>query len=126
MATKNYERGTSIGERLHDVQEIKQEIDRLTRLLDEHKAYLLGHAIRHDLDSLSCGPLVVSRRARATWFYSESIKQAERRLKARKAQEQDKGIAKCELSEHLVVSFSARVALQLEKHPVEPWLLVEA
>lgn len=112
MATKTYERGTSIGERLHDVQTIKLEIDRLTALLDEHKAYLLGHAIRNGFDSLSCGPLVVSRRERVNWLYSASLKQAERRLKDRKQAEQDNGTAVAVATEHLVVSFSARVALQ--------------
>lgn len=111
MATKSYEPTSSIGQRLTRVQALKLEIDQLTQQLDQEKAYLLGHLVRNDLESVKCGAVTVSRRARATWFFSDSIKQAERRLKDRKQVEQDKGIATCQLSEHAVVSFSAHVAL---------------
>lgn len=108
---KSYERGTTIGERLHEVQTIKLEIDRLAALLDEQKAYLLGHAIRNNLDGLKCGPVTLSRRERVSWVYSDAIKQAERRLKDRKQAEQDKGVAVSTTSEHLVINFSAKIAL---------------
>lgn len=111
MSVKSYERGTTIGERLHEVQLIKLEIDRLTSLLDEQKAHLLGHAIRNNLDGLRCGPITLSRRERVSWVYSDAVKQAERRLKDRKQTEQDKGVATSFSTEHLVVSFSAKIAL---------------
>lgn len=108
---KDYAPGTGIGDRLAEVQRIKLDIDRLSARLDEHKAYLLGHAVRNNLDGLSSGPLTLLRRARATWFYSDNLKQAERRLKERKLQEQEKGIATSHLTEHLVVNFSVKSAI---------------
>jgi hypothetical protein len=108
---KDYPAGTGIGDRLAEVQSIKLQIDALEAKLDEHKAYLLGHAIRNNLDGLRHGALVLSRRARATWVYSQAIKTAEAKLKERKRTEQDKGIAQATLTEHLVVTFSAKVAL---------------
>jgi len=108
---KNYALGTGIGDRLAEVQRIKLDIDRLSAQLDEHKAYLLGHTVRNNLDGLSSGPLTLLRRARATWFYSDNLKQAERRLKERKLQEQEKGIATSHLTEHLVVNFSVKSAI---------------
>jgi hypothetical protein len=114
MTVKIYERGTTIGERLHEVQLIKLEIDRLTSLLDEQKAHLLGHAIRNNFDSLKCGPVTLSRRERVSWVYSDAVKQAERRLKDRKQTEQDKGIAVSTVSEHPVVTFNAKIALSTQ------------
>jgi len=108
---KDYPAGTGIGDRLAEVQSIKLQIDALEAKLDEHKAYLLGHAIRNNLDGLRYGALILSRRARATWIYSQSVKAAEAKLKERKRIEQDKGIAEAILTEHLVVTFSAKIAL---------------
>lgn len=111
MATKNYTPDSSIGQRLTRVQELKLEIDRLTEQLDEQKAYLLGHAIRNNYDTLACGPLKVSRRERSTWTYSQGVQKAEESLKARKQREQKDGTATAQITEHLMVSFSARVLL---------------
>lgn len=111
MNVKTYERGTSIGERLDDVQRIKLEIDRLQAILDEHKAYLLGHAIRNGYDALKCGDMTLSRRERVNWVYSRSIKQAEARLKERKQEEQNDGTAIGSASEHLVITFDAKAVL---------------
>lgn len=112
MAAKVYSPDSSIGKRLAEVQRIKLEIDRLSEALDEEKAYLLGHAIRNNYDALQCGALVVSRRERAQWTYSEALQQAEANLKIRKGREQKNGTAINTPTEHLVVSFSAKVALQ--------------
>lgn len=111
MTIKTYERGTSIGERLDDVKRIKLEIDRLTALLDEHKAYLLGHAIRNDYQALRLGEMTLSRRERASWVYSPRVKNAEQQLKLQKLQEQNAGTAKCNLSEHLVINFDVKAVL---------------
>jgi hypothetical protein len=111
MNVKTYERGTSIGERLDDVQRVKLEIDRLQSILDEHKAYLLGHAIRNGYDALRCGHMVLTRRERTSWVYSRSIKQAETRLKERKQDEQNDGTAIGSSSEHLVITFDAKAIL---------------
>ncbi len=111
MTIKAYERGTSIGERLDDVKRIKLEIDRLEALLDEHKAYLLGHAIRNNYDGLRLGGMTLSRRQRVSWVYSRSIKQAESRLKERKQEEQNDGTAIGSPSEHLVINFDAKAIL---------------
>lgn len=111
MNVKTYQRGTGIGERLDDVQRIKLEIDRLQALMDEHKAYLLGHAIRNGYDALRCGNMTLSRRERVSWVYSKSIKQAEARLKQRKQEEQNDGTAIGSASEHLVVTFDAKAIL---------------
>jgi len=108
---KDYAIGTSIAGRLAEVQRIKLDIDRLSVQLDEHKAYLLGHAIRNNLDGLRCGAVTLSRRVRVSWVYSDAVKQAERRLKDRKQTEQDNGIAIGTPSEHLVVTFDAKIAL---------------
>lgn len=111
MNVKTYERGTSIGERLDDVQRIKLEIDRLQAILDEHKAYLLGHAIRNDYDALRLGAMTLARRERVNWVYSRSIKQAEARIKERKQEEQNDGTATSSASEHLVITFDAKAVL---------------
>lgn len=110
MSTKDYAPTSSIGQRLEEVQRIKLEIDRLTEALDEQKTYLLGHAIRNDYDSLRCGAVVVSRRERSSWTYSEALQDAEARLKARKAREQANGTAINKPTEHLIVNFSAKIA----------------
>lgn len=111
MTTKNYEPASSIGKRLAEVQAIKLEIDRLTALLDEQKAYLLGHAIRNNYDALQCGALILSRRERPSWTYSQALQDAEASLKQRKSREQRNGTAINNPTEHLVVTFSAKVAL---------------
>ncbi len=108
---KDYPAGTGIGDRLAEVQSIKLQIEALEAKLDEHKAYLLGHAIRNNLDGLRHGALILSRRARATWVYSQAIKTAEAKLKQRKQAEQEDGIAVAKETEHLVVTFSAKIAL---------------
>jgi hypothetical protein len=108
---KDYPAGTGIGDRLAEVQSIRLQIDALEAKLDEHKAYLLGHAIRNNLDGLRHGALVLSRRARATWVYSQAIKTAESKLKQRKLDEQEAGIAVSKQSEHLVVTFNVKAAL---------------
>lgn len=112
MTVKTYSPDSAIGERLLEVQRLKLEIDRLAELLDAEKAYLLGHAIRHDYDTLACGAVKVSRRERAAWTYSAALQDAEAKLKERKSREQKNGTAVNTPSEHLVVSFSAKVALQ--------------
>lgn len=111
MTIKDYTPDSSIGERLTEVQRLKLEIDRLSDLLDAEKAYLLGHAIRNNYDSLRCGAVTVSRRERASWTYSEALQDAEARLKERKSREQKNGTAVNNPSEHLIVTFSAKVAL---------------
>lgn len=108
---KDYHPTEGIGQRLTEIQRIKLEIDRLTEQLDEHKAYLLGHAIRNGYDSLRCGALVASRRERASWVYSEALQDAEAKLKARKQREQKNGTAVNNPTEHLVINFSAKIAL---------------
>lgn len=111
MTAKTYTPDSGIGERLTEVQRLKLEIDRLSAELDEHKAYLLGHAIRNDYDSLSCGAVTVSRRERASWTYSEALQNAEANLKDRKAREQKNGTAVNNPTEHVVVTFSAKAVL---------------
>jgi hypothetical protein len=111
MSVKDYTPDSSIGQRLSEVQRIKLEIDRLTEQLDEQKAYLFGHAIRNNFDSLRCGALTVSRRERASWLYSDGVQDAEAKLKARKLREQNNGTATNKPSEHLVISFSAKTIL---------------
>jgi len=111
MTIKTYQRGTSIGERLDDVKRIKLEIDRLGALLDEHKAYLLGHAIRNDYEGLQLGEMTLRRRERASWVYSARVKAAEDQLKLLKNKEQNAGTAKCSLSEHLVINFDTKAIL---------------
>jgi hypothetical protein len=108
---KEYAPTTGIGERLAEVQALKVQIDALEAKLDEHKAYLLGHAIRNNLDGLRLGPLTLSRRERPTWTYSDTLKAAEAKLKARKTVEQQNGTATCKKSEHLVVTFDAKAIL---------------
>jgi len=111
MTAKTYTPDSSIGERLTEVQRIKLEIDRLNEELDGHKAYLLGHAIRNNYDSLACGAVTVSRRQRASWTYSEALQKVEANLKDRKAREQKNGTAINSPTEHVVVTFSAKAVL---------------
>lgn len=108
---KEYQPTEGIGQRLTEIQRIKLEIDRLTEQLDEHKAYLLGHAVRNNYDGLRCGALVASRRERASWVYSEALQDAESKLKGRKLREQKNGTAVNNPTEHLVINFSAKIAL---------------
>lgn len=109
--TRDYTPDSSIGKRLAEVQRLKLEIDHLNDLLDEEKAYLLGHAIRNDFDALRCGAVTVSRRERPSWTYSEALQDAEAKLKQRKNREQQNGTAINKPTEHVVVTFSAKVAL---------------
>ena len=111
MTVKTYTPDSSIGKRLSDVQRIKLEIDRLNEQLDEHKAYLLGHAIRNDYTTLQLGALKISRRERAFWSYSEALQDAEAKLKDRKVREQKNGTATNTPTEHLVINFSVKAIL---------------
>jgi len=111
MTIKDYAPTSSIGQRLTEVQRIKLEIDKLTEALDKEKAALLGHAIRNGYDGLSCGALTVSRRERISWVYSDSLQEAEAKIKQRKIKEQKSGIAIGKSSEHLVINFSAKTIL---------------
>jgi hypothetical protein len=108
---KDYKPSEPIGQRLLEVQRIKLEILRLEEELDKQKAYLLGHALRIDQDSLRCGAITVSRRERPSWTYSHAVQDAESALKQRKAREQRNGTATNNPTEHLIVTFSAKVAL---------------
>lgn len=111
MSTKTYEPGSSIGDRILKVQAIKAQIDALEQELDSQKAYLLGHAIRQGLTTIKCGATTVTRRERACWVYSQGVKDAEKRLKARKTREQEDGTAINTPSEHLLVTISAKAIL---------------
>lgn len=108
MSSKTYEPTSSIGARIVRVQEIKAQINALEAQLDAEKAYLQGHAERHGLQSVVCGPTTLSRRQRITWVYSEGTRDAERKLKVRKQREQDNGIATGKASEHLVITTSVK------------------
>jgi hypothetical protein len=111
MTIKVYEASSSIGARVLKVQELKAQIDALERQVDAEKAYLLGHAIRQGLQSIKCGATTITRRERASWVYSQAVKDAEKRLKSKKQQEQDNGTAVNTPSEHLLVTISAKVLL---------------
>jgi hypothetical protein len=111
MSIKTYTEDSAIGQRLVELQRTKLEIDRLTELLDQQKAYLLGHAIRNNFEKLTLGPLTVARRERAAWSYSEALQDAEAKLKARKLREQQNGTATNKPTEHLVINFSAKAVL---------------
>ena len=51
-------------------------------------------------------------RDKSNWIYSPAIKSAESKLKDRKTAEQNNGTAACNVTQHLVINFSARIALQ--------------
>lgn len=108
---KDYAQGTGIGDRLAEVQNLLLQIEALEAKLDAHKAYLLGHALRNDLQTLRQGAFKVSVRSRQSWAYSQAIKAAESKIKARKAAEQANGTATSTTSEHLVCTFDAKAAL---------------
>lgn len=111
MIIKEYTPDSSVGSRITEIQRLKLEIDRLTEELDGHKAYLLGHAIRNDYDSLRVGALTLIRRQKASWTYSPALYEAEARVKARKVREQKDGTAINNPTEHLVINFSAKTVL---------------
>lgn len=111
MTSKRYEIGTGIGDRLAEVQRLKIEIDRLTSELEEQKAYLMGHAVRNNLDSLQFGAMTLSKRGRTTWTYSPALIEARDRVKAREKREQADGTAKAKITEHMVISFDAKAIL---------------
>ena len=113
MTTKIYESNSGIGERLNEAMKLKLEIDRLTEELDQHKAYLLGHMVRHELDSIACGPIKVSRRARASWTYSDATQRLEQTLKDKKSKEQINGTAVNNPTEHAMITLSAKVAFSI-------------
>jgi hypothetical protein len=110
-ASKIYDESTALGQRILEVQSLKSQIEALEDKLDEHKAYLLAHAIRHDLKALKCGAVTLSRRERANWTYSEALRKAEAALKTRKTKEQQDGIAVNRPTESLVVNLSAKILL---------------
>lgn len=105
---KDYTAGSPIGARISKVQALKAQIEALEAQLDEEKAYLLGHAIRNNLDGLRCGVVTLSRRERPAWTYTDKVKAAEARLKAQKAAEQKSGAATAKVSEHIVVTFDVK------------------
>ena len=111
MTVKTYEAGSSIGDRILRVQALKAQIDALEQELDSQKAYLQGHAIRQGLTSLKCEATTLTLRERLTWFYSQGVKDAEKRLKARKTREQEDGTAINTVNQHLVVTISAKAIL---------------
>lgn len=108
---KDYASGTGIGDRIAEVQALTLQIEALESKLDEHKAYLLGHALRNDLQTLRLGAFKLSVRTRQSWRYSDAVKASEAKLKARKSTEQAKGIATATPSQHLVCLFDAKAAL---------------
>lgn len=108
---KVYQPTTSIGARIQRVQDLKVQIDALERELDQERAYLLGHMLRQDLKSVQCGPTTVTRRERANWIYSETVKRSEKTLKARKQREQEDGTAINNPTEHVIVTISAKAIL---------------
>lgn len=111
MTTKAYEPTSSIGARILKVQDLKAQIDALEQQLDAEKAYLFGHVIRQDLQSIKCGATTLTRRERASWTYSDAVKTAEARLKDRKQREQRNGTAVNTPTEHLLVTISAKALI---------------
>lgn len=112
MTVKTYTPDSSIGQRLAEVQRLKLEIDRLTEQLDEHKAYLLGHAIRNDYGSLRLQgqPVALQRKGRTVWTYSEALTRREAALKAAKQREQASGAATAKTTEYAAVTFSVKAS----------------
>lgn len=105
---KAYKADTGIGKRLARVQELMTTIETLERELDEQKAYLLGHAIRSELHSMQFEYMKATVCETTRWVYSDSVKQSEKRLKAKKAREQEDGTAIGTKSQHIRVTFSAK------------------
>jgi hypothetical protein len=112
MTAKTYTPDSSIGQRLAEVQRLKLEIDRLNEQLDEHKAYLLGHAIRNDYGTLRLQgqPVTLQRKGRTTWTYSEALTRREAAIKAAKQREQQDGTARATVAEYAAVTFSVKAS----------------
>ena len=110
---KEYSAADGIGQRLAEVQRLTLEIEALKESLDKEKAYLFAHAVRQNYSGLRCGALLVSRRVTTSWCHSQATKNAEARVKARKAKEQANGAAIGTKAESLVVNVSGKIALQL-------------
>jgi capsule polysaccharide export protein KpsE/RkpR len=117
MTAKVYDPTSSIGARILKVQSLKAQIDALEQQLDAEKAYLHGHVTRQGLQGVKCGATTLTVRERASWAYSDAVKTAEAKLKARKQREQNDGTAVNTPSEHLLVTISAKalVAIQLQE-----------
>lgn len=108
---KEYAAETGVGQRLLEVQRLTLEIDRAKAALEDHKTYLLAHAIRQNYPSLRCGPTLASRRSTKSWSYSSAVANLETKLKTLKAKEQANGAATYTEAESLVVNISGKAAL---------------
>lgn len=112
MASKEFTEASPIGKKLARARDLKLQIDSLTDELNALKAYLVDYSADKQLDSLSVGPFVASRRVRHNWSYSDSLESRIARVNEAKKREQVLGIAIDAPSEHVVLSFKARILAQ--------------
>ena len=108
---KDYQADTGIGKRLARVQELMTAIESLEKELDEQKSYLLGHALRNELHCMQYQHMKATVCETTRWIYSDSVKQSEKRLKAKKVREQEDGTAIGNKSQHIRVTFAAKAIL---------------
>lgn len=112
MTAKSFTESSAVGKKLARARDLKLQIDSLSDELDAIKSHLLGYAVDKQLESLTLGAFTVSRRVRLTWDYSDSLESRINAIKNAQKREQTLGIAISKPSEHVVLSFKARILAQ--------------
>jgi hypothetical protein len=82
-----------IGRRLAKAQALQLQIQALTNELDTHRAWLLTHMQRHNLDHLELGDFTVTRKLRHNWSYSPETEREALALRTTQKWEQSQGLA---------------------------------
>lgn len=82
-----------IGRRLAKAQALQLQIQALTTELDTHRAWLLSHMQRHQLDHLELGDFTVTRKLRHNWSYTPETERDALALRTTQRWEQSQGLA---------------------------------
>ena len=94
------------------IMRLKAEIDALAEQLEEEKLALLQKSIKDQVEGYRLGAMTVSRRCKQTWTYSEQLQAQKINIKAMEKIEQSTGAATSQKSEHMVITFQARILLR--------------
>lgn len=112
MTIKDCKPESSLGKSMDRIMALKAEIDVLAEQLEAEKSALLKRSIRDQVEGYRLGAMTVSRRSKQTWTYSEQLQLQKANIKAMEKIEQTTGAATSQKSEHMVITFQARILLR--------------